>query len=201
MSESNTSPATLAEPVIPHLGLILIDLQPPFISMFPQGQSVLHRCRFAYRVAHAFGLPILFTEQNPDKLGITDATLLSEAGASTYQRIGKQSFSAFQSDAVHKWIKEHDLSHLLLVGLETHICLYLSALDATEMELDVTVLSDCIGGRMPEQDATVFAALRAAGVHTLPSETVFYSLLGSADHPQFRTLSRLVRDASQAPSL
>jgi nicotinamidase-related amidase len=195
MSESNPSPATLAEPVIPHLGMILIDLQAPFLNMLPEGQSVLQRCRFAYRVAHAFGLPILFTEQNPDKLGITDASLLGETGAGEYPRIGKQSFSAFQSDDVLEWIKEHDLSHLLLAGLETHICLYLSALDASEMDVAVTVLSDCIGGRMPEQDAAVFAALRAAGVHILPSETIFYSLLGSADHPQFRTLSRLVRTA------
>ncbi len=195
MSESHSSSAKQIEPVIPHLGMILIDLQPPFLNMFPQGQSVLHRCRFACQVAHAFGLPILFTEQNPNKLGITDASLLGEIGASEYPRIGKQSFSAFQSNAVLEWIKEHELSHLLLAGLETHICLYLSALDASEMEVDVTVLSDCIGGRMPEQDATVFAALRAAGVHILPSETVFYSLLGSADHPQFRNLSRLVRAA------
>jgi nicotinamidase-related amidase len=195
MSESSSIVQANAEPVIPHLGLIFIDLQPPFLQMFPQGETVLKRCRFAYRVAHAFGLPTLFTEQNPEKLGKTDERLLNEPGASDCQRIAKQSFSAFQADAVHEWINANNLSHLLLAGLETHICMYLSALDASESDTDVTLLSDCVGGRMPEQDPIVFAALRSAGVHILPSETIFYSLLGSAEHPQFRTLSRLVRDA------
>lgn len=192
MSEKITTQATAAEPVIPHLGLILIDLQPPFLKMLANGDAVLRRCQFAYRVAHTLGLPILFTEQNPDKLGVTDERLLNEAGAADCARIGKKSFSAFQSGEVLQWVRQHDLSHVLLVGLETHICIYLSALDATEGDCEVTVLSDCIGGRMPAQDPVVFSALRGSGVHILPSETVFYSLLGSAEHPLFRTLSRLV---------
>jgi nicotinamidase-related amidase len=195
MSENNYLMPASSAPVIPHLGVLFIDLQPPFLQMFDGGESVLQRCRFAYKVAHAFGLPVLFTEQNPQKLGSTDQRLLDEAGAGDCTRIAKQSFSAFQAEEVHAWIAANEISHLLLAGLETHICMYLTALDATETETEVTLLSDCIGGRMPQQDTVIFTALMKAGVHILPSETVFYSLLGSADHPQFRTLGKLVREA------
>ncbi|HBR95505.1 MAG TPA: isochorismatase, partial [Opitutae bacterium] len=31
--------------------------------------------------------------------------------------------------------------------------------------------------------------------HVLPSETIFYSLLGSAEHPQFKAFTQLVKNA------
>jgi hypothetical protein len=38
--------------------------------------------------------------------------------------------------------------------------------------------------------------LRAAGAHVLPTETVFYAMLGDATHPQFRAYAELVKLAA-----
>jgi len=50
-----------------------------------------------------------------------------------------------------------------------------------------------VGARRPDDAATCLAALRHAGAHVLPSETVFYALLGDARHPFFRTYTQLVK--------
>jgi hypothetical protein len=55
------------------------------------------------------------------------------------------------------------------------------------------VLSDAVGARRSEDAATCLAALRQAGAHVLPSETVFYSLLRDATHPFFKNYTKLVK--------
>ena len=58
-----------------------------------------------------------------------------------------------------------------------------------QMLLDVAALED---GRL------AIEAIRQLDCQTLPSETVFYSLLGSATHPNFRSLSKLVATYSNS---
>ena len=49
-------------------------------------------------------------------------------------------------------------------------------------------------GRL-EDRAPVLEQLLSMDVHILPSETIFYSLRGSAEHPQFREFNELVKEA------
>ena len=41
----------------------------------------------------------------------------------------------------------------------------------------------------------ILEQLLSMDAHILPSETIFYSLLGSAEHPQFREFNELVKEA------
>jgi len=186
-----------SEPIVPHLGLLLIDLQPPFLADVAKGEYCLQRCQFALAVAELFGLPMALTEQMPEKLGATDARLFAGPAGTSIGKdapvFAKASFSAIGDDAVAEWIEASDIQHLLIAGLETHICVYQTALDALNQDFGVTVLADAVSSRHPEHSALVFDALRDAEAHILPAETVFYSLLGSAAHPAFRSYNSLVK--------
>ena len=84
---------------------------------------------------------------------------------------------------------------MLLAGIETSICIYQTALQALSANIGVTLLSDCISERRIEDRAPVLEQLLSMDAHVLPSETIFYSLLGSAEHPQFREFNKLVKEA------
>jgi nicotinamidase-related amidase len=84
---------------------------------------------------------------------------------------------------------------LLLAGIETSICIYQTALHALGADIGVTLLSDCISERRLEDRTPVLEQLLSMDAHILPSETIFYSLLGSAEHPKFRELNDLVKEA------
>ena len=62
--------------------------------------------------------------------------------------------------------------------------------------MGVTILSDAVEARRPEDACTCLEALRAAGAHILPTETVFYAMVGDATHPQFRAFTELVKQAA-----
>jgi len=172
--------------------LLVVDLQPAFLDAIPGGARTLRRAAFAVAAAQGVGLPVAFTEQVPAKLGPTAPALLRLApGAPVF---AKETFSALADEAVRAaLLDERRIDHLLLCGIETPICIHQTSLDARRAGIEVTLLSDVIGARRADDAEVCLSALRAAGVHVMPSETVFYSLLGSARHPFVRDFTRLVK--------
>lgn len=178
-------------PATPDTLLLCIDLQPAFLGAVPDGARVTHRTAFAVESARGLGLPVLFTEQVPAKLGPTDPALLALAAPA--EAIGKDSFSAFSHDKICRRLQEIGADHLLLCGIETPVCVYQTALAALRNEYQVTILTDCVGARRPDDAAAALAALSKAGCHLLPAETVFYVILHDARHPFFRAYTGLVK--------
>jgi hypothetical protein len=171
--------------------LLCLDLQPAFLAAICDSQRVHWRCSFALEAAKGLGLPVLFTEQVPAKLGNTAADLL--ALCTQPDVMGKDAFSAFADKAIAARLASSADKHLLIAGIETPICVYQTARDALQAGYQVTLLTDCIGARRSDDAAVVLAALRHAGCGVLPAETVFYSLVQGAKHPFFRDYTKLVK--------
>ncbi|MFO8027340.1 MAG: isochorismatase family protein [Opitutales bacterium] len=180
---------------IDHLGLLCVDLQESFLKAIPEKDSLLRRCGFALEAARLLGVSVAATEQLPEKLGPTHPDLAGAWPENT-PVFPKGSFSALEAEGLHRWIEANQIDHLLLVGIEVPICLYQTAVQALGDDLGVTLLSDCVGQRRIGDRDAVFQQLLAMEAHILPSETVFYSLIGSADHPQFRAYTKLVKAAA-----
>lgn len=178
---------------LPHLALLVIDAQPVFLDSIPDGKRLGDDCRFAVEAARALDIRVAFSEQRPDKLGATLADIRKVAPDAPV--FAKSAFSAFLADGFDDWIRDNDISHLLIAGLETPICVYQTALGALAEGIDVTVLTDCTGGRRQEDHAAVLRVLeKKSECHLLPAEAVFYSILGDSANPAFKALSALVKN-------
>lgn len=180
---------------VPHLALLVVDAQPVFLNSVPDGAELGDSCRFVAAAATALGVRVVFTEQRPDKLGATRADIRKAApGAPVF---AKSSFSAFGEEGVAEWLKENEISHLLVAGLETPICVYQTVLGAMAEGLEVTLLTDATGGRRrADHESTLRALEKKSDCHLLPSEAVFYSLMGDASHAAFKALAALVIERS-----
>ena len=131
--------------------------------------------------------------QVPQKLGATDPAILALAEAPAVHAKGSFSALAAGSPARSSIVGGKAVEHLVLCGVETPVCVYQTAVDALQSGLSVTVLADCVGARREEDARVCLEALAGAGVHVLPAETVFYSILGGAEHPFFRAYTELVK--------
>lgn len=177
------------------VALLVIDVQPTFLKAVRDGEGCLRRCLLAAAAARLLGVPVLFTEQVPAKLGPTHPDLLLAAGEGRAV-FGKTAFSAFGAPGLAEAFGKLQVSQLLLCGLEIPVCVYQTAMDALREGMGVTILSDAVAGRRTDDGQACLEALRAAGAHILPTETVFYALLGDATHPQFRAFTDLVKQAA-----
>ena len=184
---TSDSPSPLARAL-----LLVVDLQQPFLATIPGAEGLLRRTSLAISAAHGLGLPVVFTEQVPAKLGPTRPELLALCGKKPTV-FAKDAFSAFDCESLAALLAEQEIEHVLLAGIETPICIYQTALDALGSERQVTLLTDCLGGRRPDDCATALAYLERLGCHTLPTETVFYSILKTTKHPFFRDYTKLVK--------
>jgi nicotinamidase-related amidase len=180
---------------IPPLGLalLIVDAQDVFLRALPAaGARLTRRCAFVAATAQLLKIPTAITEQVPAKLGPTHAEVLDAAGKGV-PVFGKNTFSALAADGLGEWLRKAGATHLLVAGLETPICVYLTVLDALADDFEVTVLSDATGGRRPEDFPPAHRLMESAGARLLPSETVFYSILRDATHPLFREFTALVK--------
>jgi nicotinamidase-related amidase len=174
--------------------LLCLDLQPVFLGAVSDGDAVRRRCSFAISAARGLGMPVAFTEQAPAKLGATEPALLALAGSPAAH--AKDSFSALApGSGVRRALTEaRNVEHLILCGVETPICVFQTAVDALQAGIAVTVLSDCVGARRQDDARACLEALARNGAHVLPSETVFYSILGGSSHAFFRAYTQLVKN-------
>lgn len=177
-----------------HLGLLLIDFQEAFLKVIPDEARLIKRTRFALQAAELLGVSIAVTEQIPNKLGETTQRLGDLIDSST-PVFDKSTFSAFEAEGLDRWIESNQIEHILIAGLETPICVYQTAIQALGQDIGVTLLADCIGERRPDDREPVLKQLLSMEAHVLPSETIFYSLLGSAEHPKFKAFTQLVKEA------
>ena len=185
----------MADTFSPFAGALLlcVDIQEIFLKSVVDGPQLLKRCSFAVQAAKGFSIPVVFTEQVPQKLGGTAPELLKLAPGA--KQFGKATFSALADDGIRDAIRAMDVEHLIICGLETSICVYQTALDALDAQLQVTILSDAVTARRPEDAKVCLDALRARShVYVLPSETVFYSMLQNVKHPFFKAFTQLVKD-------
>ncbi|MDF9832787.1 nicotinamidase-related amidase [Ereboglobus sp. PH5-5] len=185
---------------IPGALLLCIDLQDIFLKAMPDAGRLSSRCEFAIEAARLLGIPVAFTEQVPQKLGPTAPQFLKAAAGGTRRKpmqLAKNTFSALADDGIRETLLEkHKVEHLILCGIETPICVYQTALDAINSDLQVTLLTDCLGARRPDDSRDALNALIRLGVYALPSETIFYSVVGTTEHPAFKDYTKLVKKYS-----
>lgn len=176
--------------------LVCVDMQPVFVRAVADGEAVQRRCAFAIAAAGGLGLPVLFTEQVPEKLGETDPALRALAPGSRMR--AKKTFSALADEGIREAVfGDTEVEHLLLCGVETSVCVYQTAIAALAQNLEVTILSDCVGARRPDDGRVCLDALARTGAHVLPAETVFYALLHDVSHPFFKPYTALVKNAAK----
>ena len=173
--------------------LLCLDMQPVFLRVVGNGERVLRRCKFAVASARGLAIPVAFTEQVPARLGGTEPSLLGLADGPEVH--AKDTFSALAAESPVRRALTHGrgFERLIICGVETPICVFQTATDALKAGLAVTVLSDCVGARREADARVCLDALARSGAQVLPSETVFYSALGGATHPFFRSYTELVK--------
>ena len=171
--------------------LIVIDVQGKLANLMHGKDAFLQNLQKTIRGLRALGIPILWAEQNPAGLGPTVpevAELLSGIAP-----IGKMSFSCCQHEPFMRALKAAGRSQVLIAGIETHVCVYQTAMDLIEADYDVEVVADAVASRTPENKELGLQKMRDAGVGLTSMETALFELLRVAEGAQFKEILKIVK--------
>lgn len=149
------------------------------------------------RAANALQMPVYITTQKRDKLGNTAPELQPHlTGPHIRADIDKSLFSMVTPELEALLPKSGSLD-VILVGIETHICVTQTTLDLLERGHRVYVLVDGVSSINPGERGIALARLRDAGAIVTSSESVLFEIMGDAAHEQFRAVSGLVKEMDE----
>ncbi len=174
--------------------LAVIDIQPLLTKTIFESSRVLERVAFLAKAAKVLGIPVLATEQNPNRMGHTCEELLPLLEESN--TFAKMSFSAYGCEPFVSRLEQLDRTQVVLVGMETHICVSLTANDLLDRDFEVVVCPDAVSSRTMERHKLGMERIRDAGAVPAHSEAVVYEWVQSADSPEFKPILQLVKELS-----
>ncbi len=166
--------------------LVVIDIQEKLVKMLPEEYSrrVVHTTKKLVPLMDIFSVPVLWTEQYPAGLGPTIPELATMLAGRP--RFEKTVFSCFGAPGFGGWLWEHGVSRLLIVGIETHICVLQTALQAIQAGLVVHVLADGVACYSQANHELALERIRSAGGVVSSWESAVYELMGKAEGPVFK---------------
>jgi len=174
--------------------LVVVDVQEPFAKAMADRQSVAKNIATLIHVARIVEAPVIVTEQNREKLGPTVAELSSVLGElKAYQPIDKMAFSCCASEQFIKQVYDSGRDTLVLTGMEAHVCVQQTALDALNLGYKVHIVSDAVTSRRREDWTIAIEKLRHAGAVISSMEMVAYEWLERGDTPQFKAAMQHLR--------
>ncbi len=168
--------------------LMVIDPQERLMAAIHQAERISKNTALLAHLAQTFTLPVIPTTQYVKGLGpyIEDLRPLFER----YTTYDKVEFSALKNRAIYETVKALQPRHntLILCGVETHICVYQTALSALQQGLRVVIAADATSSRTPENMQYGLHRLRDIGAEIFSTEMIIYELLEKAGTPTFKAL-------------
>lgn len=170
--------------------LLVIDIQERLCAaMEPSALArVVRRSCAAIEGARALGLPIVVTEQYPKGLGRTVPEVREALGA--LEPLEKVDFSCVRDEVLARL---QGRRHVLLVGMEAHVCVYQTARDLAERGLTPYLLRDGVLSRTAEDREVGIALCQEVGAVVSTVESALFDMLGHAGTPEFKRISAAVK--------
>ncbi|MER3413792.1 MAG: hypothetical protein C4341_06055 [Armatimonadota bacterium] len=172
--------------------LAVIDVQDPFLAPILQREKVVARCAFLVEVAGLLDVPIVVTEQYRERMGETTEAIRRLLPPGVVRR-DKLCFSSFRAGGFEDELAALARRDVVIVGIESHICVTQTALDLQAAGYRVYVCEDATAARPPDAHGIAMRRLCHAGVTVVHSESVAYEWLDSAGTDTFKQALAIVK--------
>lgn len=174
--------------------LLVVDVQERFLPVIPTiaaDQPVGRACGILLAAARLLAIPTIISEQYPKGLGPTLPHLM--VAHPEARRMAKTYFSCSEDAALQEAIDHLGRKHIVLCGIEAHVCVLATAADLITRGFTVVIAGDAIASRDPANRDLAIGAMRDLGALVVPSESVVLRWQRQAGIGCFKQLSALIR--------
>ncbi|WP_035239848.1 isochorismatase family protein [Desulfobacter vibrioformis] len=171
--------------------MVLVDVQGQLAQLMYRKEALLASLEIMIKGMKALGVPIIWLEQIPAKLGATTECLAMLMKDQT--PIEKHSFSCCAEPAFMQAFDACGRREVLLTGIETHICVCQAGIDLMDQGCQVQVVADCVSSRTPENRQIGLDRLAGAGAEITSVEMAFFELMKTARCDAFKQVVSLIK--------
>jgi len=175
--------------------LLVVDIQEKLAPAMEPGAlaRLVKSTDLLLTAAQLLGTPTIATEQYPKGLGCTIDALMGPLEAVRAERIAKTSFSAAEVPEVARFVSRLSPRAVIVVGAETHVCIFQTVRDLCARGYEVHVPHDAVASRRDEDRRTGLDLMKRAGAIVTTSETIVFDWLQKAEGDVFKALSKKMR--------
>ncbi len=186
-------------PTADNTALVLIDVQEKLTSVIHNHEDMINNLVKIVKGMQLLEIPIIWLEQNPLKMGRTIPELSNLL--QNHTPIAKMSFSCCESDEFMEILETSHRKHILIAGIETHVCVYQTAIDLIRSGYAAEVVTDATSSRNPINKKVALEKINACGMptsgtghgNTTTTEITLFELMRTAEHPNFRDMLKIVK--------
>lgn len=188
--------------------VVIIDLQGKLMEMVHRPALVVAACRRLMQLAELFAVPVVLTEQYPQGLGRTHPEVRATFdGLTTRKRhLEKTSFGCCGDPEFERVLRDlrPDVEpadrQLIIAGIEAHVCVLQTVLEALRAGSQVHLCWEGTSGRGAEYRDWALARMQQAGAVVTNHESVAFEWARDSGHPRFRAMSALLKEGQLTDS-
>ncbi|MCL2526879.1 MAG: hydrolase [Defluviitaleaceae bacterium] len=170
--------------------LAVIDIQERLAPSIHNIETLVRTTAACISGCKLLDIPVIVLQQYTKGLGETVPAIKEAIGEFT--PVEKITFSACQSQEFRNMLAETGRKNVIITGIEAHICVQLTVLELLQSGYNVYVLADCIGSRKDPSRVYAEERMRQAGAVVTTMESALFEVLGRADHPMRKEITKLV---------
>lgn len=175
--------------------LLVVDVQERLASAMPEEAlaALVRNTSVLLEAAKVLGVRVVASEQYPKGLGPTVPALaekLSELGVTPHAKL---TFDACSDLAIARAFDEAPPRSVVVVGMETHVCVMQTVRELVKRRFDTHVVADAVASRREENRRIGLDLCARAGATVTATETVVFDWLERAGSDAFKQLSKLVK--------
>jgi len=171
--------------------LLVIDVQEKLAKHMSEKDSLYKNIQSLIHAAQYLEIPILTTEQVPDKIGKTIPEIVGLLKDSPV--IEKSSFSCCGQELFVQELEALNKRQIIISGIEAHICVYQTVSDLISLGYEVQVVEDAISSRTIQNKKLAIKRINSMGAKLTSTEMILCELLKTAEHEKFRDVLKLIK--------
>ncbi|KAE8554619.1 hypothetical protein EYB25_003160 [Talaromyces marneffei] len=142
-------------------------------------------------IVKPFGIPAIITTQSVSKYGPCVPSIKQRLADDTPE-FEKLKFSMLTKEVLD-FLKSEKRGHVVVVGVEAHICVAQTAFELKSHGYKVVVLADAVSSTSPQERNLALRRMLASAISINSVESWTFELLGSAENPLFKQTADLLK--------
>ena len=170
---------------------IIIDVQERLFPHMLDKEVLENNLNILIKALRILEVPILLTQQYTKGLGATIPSVQSALEAVV--SLEKTSFSCCDDQTIMRAVYNHKPKHVLLAGIEAHVCVLQTAIDLLGNGFIPVVIKDCISSRKLSDKKIAINRMSFEGALISSYESIIFELLRYSGTDRFKEISKLVK--------
>ncbi len=174
-----------------HTGIVLVDVQKKLMAVMGKKERVIENISKLLHLSRVYHLPVILTEQYPKMIGPTIPEI--KEVLPSYDPIEKMDFNCCAVELFNNRLESTRLKHIILLGVESHVCVFQTCVTLLEREYNVQVAKDAVDSRTDENWHVGLELMREAGAVITSTEAIIFQILKRAGTKEFKEMLKIIK--------